>query len=69
MSQPWQIDILKEVTPGFPQNHYYVTNNRTRLVAFYPGDDKDKFVIYKKPFTFDPRYRKFEVIAKGLNSL
>ena len=67
--QDWQIEILKEVTEGFPQNHYYVTNRRTKLVAFYPKDDKDKFVIYEKPMRFDPRYRKFEVIASGLNSL
>lgn len=67
--QDWQIEILKEVTEGYPQNHYYVTNRRTKLVAFYPGDDKDKFVVYNKPMRFDARYRKFEVIASGLNSL
>jgi hypothetical protein len=67
--QEWQIEILKEITEGFPPNHYYVNKNRTKLVAFYPGDDKDKFVIYKTPKNFSTRYRKFEVIATGLNSL
>ena len=67
--QEWQIEILKEVTEGFPQNHYYVTKNRTKLVAFYPGDDKDAFVVYETPMTFSTRYRKFEVIATGLNGL
>lgn len=67
--QHWQIEILKEVTEGFKQNHYYVTKNRTKLVAFYPEDDKDAFVIYEKPMSFSTRYRKFEVIATGLNGL
>ena len=67
--QDWQIEILKEVTDGFPQNHYYVTKNRTKLIAFYPKDDKDAFVVYEKPMNFSTRYRKFEVIASGLNSL
>jgi len=34
--QEWQIEILKEITEGFPPNHYYVNKNRTKLVAFYP---------------------------------
>lgn len=67
--QPNQIEILKEVTEGLKQNHYYVTSNRTKLVAFYPEGDKDAFVIYKTPKNFSTRYRKFEVIATGLNSL
>ena len=74
MSQPWQIDIIKEVTgtvDGFryPENVYYVTQNGTKLVAFYPEGDKDAFVVYNKPMKFDKRGRKFETIAKGLNSL
>jgi len=67
--QEWQIEILKEVTEGLHQSHYYVTNNRTKLVAFYPEDRKDDFIVYKKPMRFSTRYRKFEVIATGLNSL
>ena len=67
--QDWQIEILKEVTEGLKQNYYYVTKNRTKLVAFYPEGDKDAFVVYKKPKSFSTRYRKFEVIASGLNSL
>jgi len=67
--QDFQIEILKEVTEGFQPNHYYVTKKRTKLVAFYPGDDKDAFVIYKTPKNFSTRYRKFEVIATGLNGL
>lgn len=74
MSQPWQIDMLKEVTGtvgGFtyPENVYYVSQNGTKLVAFYPEGDKDGFVVFEKPMKFDKRGRKFEVIAKGLNSL
>lgn len=68
-SQPWQIDILKEVTEGFPQNVYYVTKNRTKLVAYYPEGNKDAFQILKNQMTFSTRYRKFEVIATGLNGL
>jgi hypothetical protein len=67
--QDWQIEILKEVTEGLKQNHYYVTKNRTKLVAFYPENDKDAFVIYKTPKNFSTRFRKFEVIATGLNGL
>lgn len=67
-----QIDVLKEVTgtaDGFryPENVYYVRGDK--LVAFYPEGNKDAFVIYDKPKKFDKRRRKFEVIAKGLNSL
>ena len=69
VSQPFQIDILKEVTPGFPQNVYYVNKNRTKLVAYYPEGDKDAFQILKNPMTFSTRYRQFELIAKGLNGL
>ena len=69
VSQPWQIDILKEVTEGFPQNVYYVNKNRTKLVAYYPEGDKDAFQILKNPMTFSTRYRQFELIAKGLNGL
>ena len=69
VSQPWQIDILKEITEGFPQNYYYVTKNRTKLVAFYPEGDKDAFRILKNPMTFSTRYRQFELVAKGLNGL
>lgn len=68
-TQPWQIDILKETTPGFPQNVYYVNQNGTKLVAFYPEGDKDAFTVYKTPLTFSKRYRTFETIARGLNSL
>jgi hypothetical protein len=67
--QEWQIEILKEVTEGLHQSHYYVTNNRTKLVAFYPEDRKDEFKIFNKPKSFSTRYRQFEVIATGLNSL
>ena len=69
VSQKWQIDILKEVTEGFPQNVYYVTKNRTKLVAFYPEGDKDAFKILDNPMTFSTRYRQFELVAKGLNGL
>ena len=69
VSQSWQIDILKEVTEGFPQNVYYVTKNRTKLVAYYPEGDKDAFQILDNPMTFSTRYRQFELIAKGLNGL
>lgn len=69
---PAQIDILKEVTGTignfrYPENIYYVRGDR--LVAYYPEGDKDSFVIYEKPMKFDKRGRKFETIAKGLNSL
>ena len=64
-----QIEILKETTEGFRQNVYYVTKNRTKLVAFYPEGDKDAFIIYKTAKTFSTRYRQFEVIATGLNGL
>lgn len=58
-----KIEILKEVTPGLPQNVYYVRG--TSLVAFYPEGDKDAFRIYKTPLKhFSKRYRKFETIAK-----
>lgn len=67
--QEWQIEILKEVTEGFPQNVYYVNKHRTKLVAFYPEGDKDAFKILENPMTFSTRYRKFEVVASGLNSL
>lgn len=67
--QDWQIEILKEITEGLHQSHYYVTKGRTKLVAYYPEDRKDEFVVYNKPMRFDTRYRKFEVIATGLNSL
>lgn len=67
--QDWQIEILKEVTEGLHQSHYYVTQNRTKLVAYYPEDRKDEFVVFEKPKSFSTRYRKFEVIATGLNSL
>lgn len=69
VSQKWQIDILKEVTEGFPQNVYYVTKNRTKLIAYYPEGDKDAFKIYNAPKSFSTRYRTFEVVAQGLNSL
>ncbi|MEK9699069.1 MAG: hypothetical protein VW270_25050 [Candidatus Poseidoniales archaeon] len=69
VSQKWQIDILKEVTEGFPQNVYYVTKNRTKLIAYYPEGDKDAFKILDNPMTFSTRYRQFELIAKGLNGL
>lgn len=67
--QEWQIEILKEVTPGFPQNVYYVNKNRTKLVAYYPEGNKDAFKILENPMTFSTRYRKFELIASGLNGL
>ena len=69
VSQKWQIDILKEVTEGFPQNVYYVTKNRTKLIAYYPEGDKDAFKILDNLMTFSTRYRQFELIAKGLNGL
>lgn len=74
MSQAWQIDMLKEVTgevDGFryPENVYYVTQNGTKLVAYYPEGNKDGFTIFKKPMRFSKKGRKFEVIAKGLNGL
>lgn len=67
--QDWQIEILKETTPGYPQNFYYVNQQRTKLVAFYPEGDKDAFTVYNTPLKFSARGRKFEVIASGLNSL
>ena len=69
VSQPFQTDILREVTPGFPQNVYYVTKNRTKLLAFYPEGDPDAFKILDNPMTFSTRYREFELVAKGLNGL
>ena len=69
VSQPFQTDILKEVTPGFPQNVYHVTKNRTKLIAYYPEGDKDSFQILDNPMTFSTRYRQFELVAKGLNGL
>jgi len=67
--QDWQIEILKETTPGLHSGHYYVTKGRTKLVAYYPEDRKDEFIAYNKPKNFSTRYRKFEVVATGLNSL
>ena len=69
VSQPFQTDILKEVTEGFPQNVYYVTKNRTKLIAYYPEGDEDAFKILDNPMTFSTRHRQFELIAKGLNGL
>ena len=69
VSQPFQTDILKETTVGFPQNVYYVTKNRTKLIAFYPEGNPDAFQILKNPMTFSTRYRQFELVAKGLNGL
>ena len=68
-TQPWQIDILKETTPGLPQNVYYVNQNRTKLVAFYPEGDKDAFIKYSVAKSLSTRYLTFEVVAQGLNSL
>lgn len=57
------IEILKEVTPGFPQNVYYVEGNTLR--AFYPEGNKDAFKIFSQPLKgFSKRFRKFELIAK-----
>ena len=69
VSQPFQTDILREITPGFPQNVYYVINNRTKLIAYYPEGDPDAFKILDNPMTFSTRHRQFELIAKGLNGL
>ena len=57
------IEILREVTPGLPQNVYYVEG--TTLRAFYPAANKDAFKIYNTPLkNCSKRYRKCEVIAK-----
>ena len=69
VSQKWQTDILREITPGFPQNVYYVINNRTKLIAYYPEGNSDAFEILENPLTFSTKDRKFEIIAKGLNGL
>ena len=52
---------LKEITEGFPQNHYYLRGGK--LIAFYPANEPELFKIYDKPFFFDKRYRQFETIA------
>jgi hypothetical protein len=69
VSQKFQTDIMREITAGFPQNVYYVINNRTKLIAYYPEGDPDAFKILENPMDFSTKGRQFELIAKGLNGL
>jgi hypothetical protein len=69
VSQKFQTDIMREITAGFPQNVYYVINNRTKLIAYYPEGDPDAFKILENTMDFSTKGRQFELIAKGLNGL
>lgn len=54
------IDVLKEITPELHRHIYYVKGDK--LIAFTPVDG-DR-IVYRKPLTFNKRYRKFEKLGK-----
>lgn len=55
--------VLKETTKDWkdncPNHIYYVTDDKSKMVAFYNVNTK-KVTKFKKPIGFDTRYRTFK---------
>lgn len=55
--------VLQETTADWaipcPNHIYYVTDDKSKMVAFYNVNTK-KVTKFKKPIGFDTRYRKFK---------
>jgi hypothetical protein len=55
--------LLEEITDWEYPNHLYVTNESKSKVYGYFIKGSDKFLEFKKPFSFDTRHRKFKKLA------
>ncbi len=57
-------DVLKQ-----PNHTYLMSDNMEKVFGYFKWNNPKDFTMFKKPMRIDKRYRKFDVIQKGIKDL
>lgn len=63
-------EITKWDVPYKQPNHtYLMSDSMSKIYGYFKWNNPKDFTMFSKPIRFDKRYRKFDVIQKGIKDL
>lgn len=63
-----EITVWKDVSRQ-PNHTYLMSDNMEKVFGYFKFNNPKDFTMFKKPMRIDRRYRKFDVIQKGIKDL